>query len=140
MIYFYLGSLRRPIEASIYVAASKNVCQQVMVDTSCYSKCSTLHGANLNQLALSTCEDQIGNNPCYRAGYDNDVWIGASSMASGEFGPAWSDGTEETRRQVIAAMKSAADEGHPADIAGKLQGDTFASTYLDDGYGLHCPR
>jgi hypothetical protein len=136
----WYGPKRRQPEYESYQAAYDNACEQVFIDTSCYGKCTEVHGGNMNRAAMSTCMPAAENDPCNRAAWEFDVWIGSSRQTWGKAGVAYSDGVEEMRADVSRVLTQMRTAGHPHDLAAALTGVSFPAIYSDDGYGLYCPR
>lgn len=135
---------RRELETWLYEAAFRRVCEQVVVDASCYAGCSPLLGTSLNEAGVSECSPQVVSDCCKRAGWRGDAW-GSSSKADevcwyfGEAVGSFAGGPATVLTRTASSLDRDAAEGKRHELIRRLDMDWFAEHYLDAGYGSCCP-
>jgi hypothetical protein len=125
---------RRSMIQTIYDGARRHVCAWLMFDTSCFSG-STVRGfSSVNRTGECRCCQPELINPCYRAGWENDTALGSSRLEE-----------EVINLTCGIDLSRFKDAVEAARVAGTNRVDRFvnprrfASSYVDDGYGLKCP-
>jgi hypothetical protein len=105
-----------------------------MFDTSCFSG-STVRGfGTVNNTGECRCCEPEAINPCFHAGWENDTALGSSTI-------------EEVAMNITCAIDLShfKDAVEAARAGGTNRVDQFinrrqyASSYIDDGYGVRCP-
>jgi len=129
-----VGIPRSRFIQTIYGGAFRHVCAWVMFDTSCYSG-STVRGfATVNNTGVCRCCQPEPLNPCFHAGWENDTALGSSTIAEEVINLTCGIDLSRFKDAVEAARAGSTNR-----VDRFLNRRQYASSYVDDGYGLRCP-
>jgi hypothetical protein len=119
---------------TIYNGARRHVCAWVMFDTSCYSG-STVRGfGTVNNTGECRCCQPEPINRCFHAGWENDTALGSSTIEEEVINLTCAIDFSRFKDAVEAARAGGTNR-----VDRFINRRQFASSYIDDGYGLRCP-
>jgi hypothetical protein len=119
---------------TIYDGARRHVCAWVMFDTSCFAG-STVRGfGTVNNTGECRCCQPEPINRCFHAGWENDTALGSSTIEEEVINLTCAINLSRFKDAVGAAR--AAGTNRVDQFINRRQ---YASSYIDDGYGLRCP-
>jgi hypothetical protein len=135
----YLALARKQTLQTLYDAAKRRVCDQIVTDFACYSGCTVRAGAQANGTAMAVCNGTGGGSCCNHAGWRRDVW--SSSTATNKTCPGLA-GFVRPYGALHGRITDAVTAKDPSLVASGLIRDypgSFGNQYADQGYGLCCP-
>ena len=115
---------------SLYGAAKAgDICEHVLLDSSCYSGCTPKGGERANKMGAVDCRPPTADQCPNRAAHDADVWLGSADDTS----LTWDIPVAFDQAQLEDAFEEADDTPNKHEIAEHIDTDVFNSSYSDSG-------
>ena len=125
---------RRSTIQNIYDGARRHVCAWLMFDSSCFSGSAVRGFGTVNRTGECRCCQFELVNPCFRAGWENDTALGSSTIEEEVINLTCAIDLSQFKDSVEAARAAGTNR-----VDRFIKRGQFASSYIDDGYGLRCP-